>query len=143
VPLSARTPGSLRRSAERLAAHVERAGRLPHETLLDLSYTLCRRDHFEYRHAWVVSDPGDLPGLLRSAGDPVRTAPAGQRDAAPDGRPEDAPPPTPEEARRLYLAGGPLDWRGLFAGHEPRRLRLPSYPFDETDLWFTDEGRRP
>lgn len=138
VPLSARTPAALRRLAADLADHVERTGRCSDEFLLDLSYTLCRREHFEYRHAWVVSACGELPAVLRSAGEPVRVAPAEH----PPGTPSTAPS-TPGAALRLYLAGGPLDWRELFAGHEPRRLRLAAYPFDEADLWFTDGGRRP
>ncbi|NEB75741.1 hypothetical protein G3I40_10945, partial [Streptomyces sp. SID14478] len=53
----------------------------------------------------------------------------------------DAGRPTPESAREAYLSGQPVDWQALFAPHTPHRLRLPGYPFDETDLWFTDEGR--
>ncbi|MEU8891627.1 beta-ketoacyl synthase N-terminal-like domain-containing protein [Streptomyces sp. NPDC048442] len=133
VPLSARTPQALRRLTGRLLEHVERGGPLSDEDLRDLSYTLCRREHLEYRLAWCPSSGEELVRALRTAGEPVR-APARERAG-------DAPAPTPESAREAYLAGQPVDWQALFAPHTPHRLRLPGYPFDETDLWFTDEGR--
>ncbi|GHI04295.1 hypothetical protein AQI88_26020 [Streptomyces cellostaticus] len=135
VPLSARTPQALRRLTARLLDHIERTGPLSDQDLLDLSYTLCRREHLAYRLAWCPSSAGDLVHALRTAGEPVHAPPAE--------REHDAPEPTAESARERYLAGQPVDWRALFAGAAPRRLRLPAYPFEETDLWFTDEGRTP
>ncbi|MEU0742880.1 beta-ketoacyl synthase N-terminal-like domain-containing protein [Streptomyces sp. NPDC006134] len=132
VPLSARTPQALRRLTAGLLDHIERTGPLRDEDLLDLSYTLCRREHLAYRLAWCPSTADELVHALRTAGEPVHAPPA-------EGQ-EDAWQPTPGPARERYLAGGTVDWRGLFAQDEPRRLRLPAYPFEETDLWFTDEG---
>ncbi|MGW7413254.1 beta-ketoacyl synthase N-terminal-like domain-containing protein [Streptomyces sp. NPDC054863] len=133
VPLSARTPQALRRLTAALLGHLERGGPLSDEDLRDLSYTLCRREPLEYRLAWCPSSGDELVRALRTAGEPVR-APA--REGA-----GDAGAPTAESARERYLAGQPVDWQALFAPHTPHRLRLPGYPFDETDLWFTDEGR--
>jgi acyl transferase domain-containing protein len=35
-----------------------------------------------------------------------------------------------EAAGRLWLAGAAIDWKGLHSGEEPRRLPLPTYPFE-------------
>lgn len=133
VPLSARTPRALRRLTAGLLDHVEGRGPLSDEDLRDLSYTLCRREHLAYRLAWCPSSGDELLQALRTAGEPVHTQ---ARDEA-----GDEGQPTPDSAREAYLSGRPVDWQALFAPHRPRRLRLPGYPFDETDLWFTDEGR--
>ncbi|MEU5959014.1 beta-ketoacyl synthase N-terminal-like domain-containing protein [Streptomyces sp. NPDC047525] len=133
VPLSARTPRALRRLTAGLLDHIERRGPLSDEDLRDLSYTLCRREHLAYRLAWCPSSGDELLQALRMAGEPVQTQ---ARDQA-----GDEGQPTPESAREAYLSGRPVDWQALFAPHRPHRLRLPGYPFDETELWFTDEGR--
>ncbi|KUM95985.1 hypothetical protein AQI95_42940 [Streptomyces yokosukanensis] len=135
VPLSARTPQALRRLTAGLLDHIERTGPLSDQDLLDLSYTLCRREHLAYRLAWCPSSPEELVHALRTAGEPVHVPP-GERERERDERQE-----TSEPARERYLAGRPVDWRALFADDAPRRVRLPGYPFEETDLWFTDEGR--
>ena len=134
IPISARSEGALRRLAHRLVDHVEQFGRHPEMSLLDLSYTLCRgREHLDYRQAWLVSSVEDLLDRLGRAGRPVRVP------RRPDRRQQPGPAdPTPEQARLSYLAGRPVAWQALFAGHEPRRLHLPTYPFDLVDFWFTD-----
>ncbi|MFI1358014.1 AMP-binding protein [Streptomyces sp. NPDC020898] len=132
VPLSARTPQALHRLTATLLDHVERAGPVSDQDLLDFSYTLCRREHLAYRQAWCLSSVEELVRALRTAGEPVH-APSAEREPG-------SQRPTPESARERYLAGRPIDWQALFVGHEPRRLRLPAYPFDEVDLWFTDGG---
>ncbi len=134
VPLSARSPQALRRLVAALAGHLD-AGRLGDDDLPDLSYTLCRgREHFAYRRAWLVGSVGALTDALRTAGEPVRV-----KD---DQQPSDTAAPTPELAHRHYLTEWHIDLDGLFAERRPRRLRLPGYPFDETDYWFTDRGSR-
>jgi phthiocerol/phenolphthiocerol synthesis type-I polyketide synthase E len=40
-----------------------------------------------------------------------------------------------EAAGRLWLAGVPVDWRGLHAGAEPARVALPTYPFERERHW--------
>jgi acyl transferase domain-containing protein/NADP-dependent 3-hydroxy acid dehydrogenase YdfG/acyl carrier protein len=40
-----------------------------------------------------------------------------------------------ETAGRLWLAGVPLDWVGMSAGGSPRRVSLPTYPFERTRHW--------
>ncbi len=40
-----------------------------------------------------------------------------------------------ESAGRLWLAGADLDWRGLHDGEAPRRIPLPTYPFERKRFW--------
>ncbi|MER8062298.1 MULTISPECIES: beta-ketoacyl synthase N-terminal-like domain-containing protein [unclassified Streptomyces] len=133
VPLSARTPQALRRLTAGLLGHIERSGPPTDHDLLDLSYTLCRREPLASRLAWCPSSGEELLHALRTAGEPCH-APRAEREGG-------AWQATPESARERFLAGGPVDRQALFASDAPRRLRLPGYPFEETDLWFTDEGR--
>ncbi|QKV80355.1 AMP-binding protein [Amycolatopsis sp. Hca4] len=122
MPLSARTPRALQALAGALRAE------LPRLRLGELSHTLCRgREHFEHRQAWVVSSAAQLADALGAVAEPVRVGPAGDPVVTAD----------PEQARRAYLAGHPVDWPSLFAGRPPRFVRLPAYPFADTDFWFT------
>ncbi|MFD9737607.1 beta-ketoacyl synthase N-terminal-like domain-containing protein [Umezawaea sp. NPDC059074] len=124
VPLSARDPRALRALTTALLDALPRVN-----CLAGLSYTLCRgRDHLDHRTAWVVSSIAELREALAAAPEPVRVLPT---DA-----PVDAT--TPDQARRAYLDGHPVDWRGLFADRAPDPVRLPAYPFADTDFWFTD-----
>jgi acyl transferase domain-containing protein len=41
-----------------------------------------------------------------------------------------------ELAGRLWLAGVELDWTALHAGHRPRRVSLPTYPFERQRFWI-------
>jgi acyl transferase domain-containing protein/acyl carrier protein len=40
-----------------------------------------------------------------------------------------------EAAGRLWLAGAALDWKGLHAAGSPRRVPLPTYPFERKRHW--------
>jgi phthiocerol/phenolphthiocerol synthesis type-I polyketide synthase E len=40
-----------------------------------------------------------------------------------------------ESAGRLWLAGAHLDWEGLHDGEAPRRVPLPTYPFERKRFW--------
>jgi polyketide synthase PksJ len=134
VPLSARSPRALHALTAALLDHLEQVRPLSDDALPDLSYTLCRsREHFQHRHAWVVSSIPELLDALRAPGEPIR-APAASLTGTPT--------PSPKSAHRAYLSGHPVDWRELFAGQRPWRLRLPAYPFDEAEYWFTDDGGR-
>ena len=37
---------------------------------------------------------------------------------------------------RLWLEGVPVDWAGLRAGESPRRVELPTYPFERKKFWI-------
>ncbi len=45
---------------------------------------------------------------------------------------------------RLWLAGVPVDWHGLYAGERRRRIPLPTYPFERKRYWIepTPEAHR-
>jgi acyl transferase domain-containing protein/thioesterase domain-containing protein len=46
-----------------------------------------------------------------------------------------------ESAGRLWLAGADLDWRGLHEGEAPRRIPLPTYPFERKRFWVEASPR--
>jgi acyl transferase domain-containing protein len=46
-----------------------------------------------------------------------------------------------ESAGRLWLAGADLDWRGLHDGEAPRRIPLPTYPFERKRFWVEASAR--
>ncbi len=60
-----------------------------------------------------------------------------------DGRVIDGlPPPTRagasalvEAVTRLWVAGVPIDWSGAHGGEQPRRVPLPTYPFQRQRCW--------
>ncbi|MEW5926813.1 MAG: amino acid adenylation domain-containing protein [Gemmatimonadota bacterium] len=39
-------------------------------------------------------------------------------------------------AGRLWTAGAAVDWRALHAGERPRRVPLPTYPFERSRFWL-------
>lgn len=54
------------------------------------------------------------------------------------GRADEKRPDVPamlEAAGRLWLAGVPIDWRGLHGDAVPRRVALPTYPFERKRYW--------
>ncbi|KOV94443.1 modular polyketide synthase [Streptomyces sp. NRRL B-1140] len=40
----------------------------------------------------------------------------------------------------LHVRGVPVDWEPVFAGHRPRRIGLPTYPFQRRRYWLTAPG---
>ncbi|HEY1352145.1 MAG TPA: type I polyketide synthase [Ktedonobacteraceae bacterium] len=44
-------------------------------------------------------------------------------------------------AGQLWLAGAPLDWRGLYTHERRQRLPLPTYPFERQRYWIDPPGR--
>ncbi|MCA9652141.1 MAG: amino acid adenylation domain-containing protein [Myxococcales bacterium] len=47
-----------------------------------------------------------------------------------------------EAMARLWVAGVSLDWSGAHAGEQPRRVALPSYPFQRQRCWVEAPGTR-
>ncbi|WP_405773937.1 SDR family NAD(P)-dependent oxidoreductase [Streptomyces sp. NBC_01538] len=43
----------------------------------------------------------------------------------------------------LWLSGVSVDWNAHHAGRDPRRVPLPSYPFERTDYWIVPDGQAP
>jgi amino acid adenylation domain-containing protein len=48
-----------------------------------------------------------------------------------------------EAAGRLWLAGVQLDWDAVHAGRRPRRVPLPTYPFERQRYWLDDGAVTP
>jgi acyl transferase domain-containing protein len=77
--------------------------------------------------------PGNaLASMARlTLGKPERVIPsmAHPRERRPD------PEAMLEAAGRLWLAGGQLDWKGARGDEAPRRVPLPTYPFERRRCW--------
>jgi acyl transferase domain-containing protein len=41
---------------------------------------------------------------------------------------------------KLWLAGAPIDWSGLYVHERRRRLQLPTYPFERERYWVSQGG---
>ncbi|MFJ3901487.1 beta-ketoacyl synthase N-terminal-like domain-containing protein [Streptomyces sp. NPDC090025] len=126
LPLSAATPAALAAVTARLA---ERLGQEPGLPLADVAWTLQtgRREHLHRRFA-VVTDTADAVRVLAGEErDRLVTAPGPVLPSA--GRPE-APPDDPAAVGRLWLTGAAVDWAALHRARRPRRVALPTYPFE-------------
>ena len=42
---------------------------------------------------------------------------------------------------QLWVAGLPVDWNALHTGEEPRRISLPTYPFERQRYWIEPGGK--
>jgi len=132
--LSARTASGLDRAISRLASHLP-----PDSRLDDVAWTLAVGRKVFAHAAYVVADSvDDLVTALR-AGRVTR----GQRPT--DGTPNVGAPGTPaERVDRAYLTalgqtwldGGLIDWPALFSDDQPRRIPLPTYPFEPVRHWI-------
>ena len=131
--LSARTPEALEEATTRLARHLARH---LETDLADVAYTLqVGRQELEHRRMLVAESVADAVAALESR-DPRRLlsqrCPAGRRAAvAAEGlqQPLDA-------LGRLWLAGAEIDWQRLAAPERPRRVPLPTYPFQRRRFWI-------
>uniref|UniRef100_UPI003183A287 type I polyketide synthase n=1 Tax=Nocardia donostiensis TaxID=1538463 RepID=UPI003183A287 len=45
-----------------------------------------------------------------------------------------------DTAARLFVAGAAVDWGALYHGREPRRIPLPTYPFQRRRYWLEPTG---
>jgi acyl transferase domain-containing protein/acyl carrier protein len=141
VQLSARNEERLRAYARQLAHFVAgfQGGRDtredPEPVLADLAYTLrVGRDAMAHRLALVARTTGELSGLLGDflagrASNGVLTghAVSTEDDAV-------APEDDPHTAARQWVNGGAA-WRPPGEGRAPRRMSLPTYPFEPRRHW--------
>ncbi|ABC30237.1 Polyketide synthase modules and related protein [Hahella chejuensis KCTC 2396] len=151
IPVSARTAGALQKQVAALAHFVaERRVELGESGLLDLAFTLSNgREHFEHRHAWLVSGVDELLTQLRSGHVGVHAPRHGQSQNEPS---EDNHTLAADEAtapgslddlaclaqlQSRFLQGLHIDWRRLYEGAGGAKIRLPTYVFDERDYWYT------
>ena len=135
--LSAMGEAQLAEVARRFHAHLLTH---PEQSLADLAYTLqVGRNQLPCRMAVVVADraaaaarlaafiaaPGAAPGLHYARSilecDPL---------------PADLG--NPQSVAAAWVSGSEVDWDSLHAGRQPRRLSLPSYPFERLRCWYPE-----
>jgi acyl transferase domain-containing protein len=115
--LSAKTETALAAAASNLAAHLREH---PETDLGDASFTLIAgRQAFDRRLAVVCRDAADAVNRLESLSSP-----------------EDPEASQLAEVGRRWVSGEPLDVARLFAGQQPRRISLPTYPFERHRYWI-------
>ncbi|HEX6287629.1 MAG TPA: beta-ketoacyl synthase N-terminal-like domain-containing protein [Herpetosiphonaceae bacterium] len=49
----------------------------------------------------------------------------------------------PGALARCWLAGVPIDWTGMYAGEQRRRIPLPTYPFERQRYWIEAQDEAP
>ncbi|MFJ9823357.1 beta-ketoacyl synthase N-terminal-like domain-containing protein [Streptomyces sp. NPDC101160] len=126
LPLSAKTPTALDAVTERLA---ERLRAEPGMPLADVAWTLqTGRRELPYRRIAIVSDTADAVRVLAGE-EPERlvTAPGAVWPSA--GEPQESGD-DPAAVGRRWLTGAAVDWAALHGGRRPRRVALPTYPFE-------------
>ena len=131
LTLSARTRTALDAATEALAAHLDAN---PGLDLRDVAFSLqTGRRAFDYRRFILCDSVSHAVALLRNP-DPSRVFTRGGRLPAAD---------SPQlAAGRLWLMGQPVDWDALHAGTDPRRVPLPSYPFERQRYWIEPPHRK-
>lgn len=130
--VSARTRPALDRSLTRLAAFA----RETHHTAADIAWTLAMgRKAFRQVAFVVASSPGELADAIAAGRVTFAERPDGVQgnplriDGPVDGK-------ALERLGGRWAAGAAIDWRPLFAGAQPRRVPLPTYPFERTRHWI-------
>jgi polyketide synthase PksN len=152
--VSARTAEALERRVADLVSTLE-GGAWPSNWLAAMSRTLLEgRQHFRERAAFVVADQEDAIRVLRQYGSRERVPNVFAGTVARDFEPQkalqrygeqlcestpDADAATQREQLSaladLYCQGYELDWSRLFGERLPRRISLPTYPFEDERYW--------
>ncbi|MBO8191790.1 SDR family NAD(P)-dependent oxidoreductase [Streptomyces oryzae] len=123
--LSARTPEALARAARELRTYVaERPGL----RCLDVAFTLATARTAHPCRAVLFAR--DRAGLLSRLDELSDAAGAVRTEAA-----DSAVPAQVRQSADRFLAGEQVDWAEVFAGHTPRRVPLPTYPFQRRRYW--------
>ncbi|MEW2063376.1 amino acid adenylation domain-containing protein [Streptomyces sp. NPDC007002] len=148
VPLSARTPGALRRYARDLARHLTDEA----APVADVAFTFqVGRTALPCRAAFTAGTAAELVAALQDFAErpqPSTRAPA-VLDVLDD---EDRRALLDQwlaerrldKVARLWEAGESVDWRRLYAeGPRPHRLSLPAYPFEEQHFWLRTDPPAP
>ncbi|MBP2857475.1 SDR family NAD(P)-dependent oxidoreductase [Dickeya oryzae] len=160
VLLSAKDDVRLRRVAQNLRQYLAQHREDPDLTLGHLAYTLqVGRDAMEARLGWIVTSFDELlakmDGFLNDTGNPDDTY-RGHRGShkgllAQFSADEELSEAIAKWAERgkyarllnLWCQGLEFDWSGLYQGQRPRRLSLPTYPFDCQRFWLPEgQGQR-
>ena len=133
--VSARTRRVLERALQRLADHVQASD----VRLEDVAWTLAAgREPCRHAAFIVASSRVELVRVLRAGtfmkGERSTTAPAVRGGTA-----------SLTDVGQQWLAGAEIDWVALFRDAHPRRVPLPTYPFERTRHWIEPRpgGIRP
>jgi amino acid adenylation domain-containing protein len=131
IILSARTRDALRARATELAGWLATSGKdVP---LVDLSFTLAiGRAQLEERLAFQANCLADvIAGLELFLNGPIEDSIWVSWISGPRSQTTHAGHPGKE-----WVSGAPVDWLSLYAGLNPVRLHLPTYPFAREKYWF-------
>ncbi|WP_440217106.1 SDR family NAD(P)-dependent oxidoreductase [Chromobacterium piscinae] len=159
IVLSARNEGRLRALASKLLAALPDFRRSSH-ALSDMAYTLqLGREAMEERLAVIVVSVDELEGKLQdfiagrdTAEGLFRGRAQRDKEALALFSDDDELMETIDKwfSRRkykkllaLWIKGLDLDWTRLYAGERPRRVSLPSYPFETERYWVSDSDLLP
>jgi polyketide synthase PksL len=147
--LSARSPEALRRYAQRVVQYLDGAGGV---SLASLAYTSqVGRSAMDVRLAALTSSVGDLRAKLE------RWLSGGELDAVHYGNVKEAPYSAAtlidgaagkqfvetllthrdlDRVARLWVLGANVDWSSLYRAGRPRKVSLPTYPFEKERCWI-------
>lgn len=122
LPLSAKTPSALNAITRRLAAHLrERSGL----NLEDVAHTL-QAGRKAFRHRRIV--------LCRTVEDAASTL-ALMVDSAPAAAGFDVASEPRSGAAQMWMSGRAVDWSSLRGSRRPKKVPLPTYPFERKRYW--------
>jgi bacillaene biosynthesis, polyketide synthase / nonribosomal peptide synthetase PksN/BaeN len=141
IPLSARTPEALREHVLNLIAALETQSDALR--LEDVAYTLqVGRDTFDCRLAVTATTIDELVSKLRAflEGSTSGIALGGEGHATANGAAN--PAATQADLAQHWAQGGEVDWAKKWIARAPRRVALPTYPFDRKRYWL-DERAEP
>ncbi|GGP71205.1 SDR family NAD(P)-dependent oxidoreductase [Streptomyces sindenensis] len=125
--VSAKREPQLREYARRLAAHLERH---PDVDLDDVAYTLhTGREAMRERLAVVARDRAQLIDALNGFAKSGEAGPGVRRGRAANRPAEDAG----------WVDGAAADFSAEWSGLDPRRIPLPTYPFERESHWYPRE----
>lgn len=141
LPLSAKTPSSLRSLAERMTAYLGET----EDPVADICFTAaCGRDHFTCRLAILGSTVASLHEGLRDWLDNRPNASAWLSSTEVTEAPEKprvlaaghASESDWRSVAAIFAAGGSVDWRTWYSGRALRRVVLPGHPFERQRYWI-------
>ena len=145
VLLSAQNEERLKEQAHNLKDHLSNT---PEIDLYDMAYTLqVGRSHLEERMAVIVRDKEDLENELslylsgnaskvkrgnveKDSSDLVMRGKAGAAFLQTAIREKE-----PETLAQLWVKGAKIDWTLLYPVQRPRKISLPTYPFERGSYW--------
>jgi amino acid adenylation domain-containing protein len=140
VPLSAANESALRAAVAALHAWLSVRAPLPPEMFARLAYTLqTGRDAMRCRLACQARDGAELAeglaAFLRGEAGPCLVGRV-PRDNV-DGREAIAPASLPADGLAArWVVGARIDWAAAWGSDSPRRLALPTYPFQHQRYWL-------